>query len=452
MRRVAGALALLAIGLTAGPALAQAGAGAEAGAGSGGDVACLTCHGEPEFLRSSVESAAEARALHVPLGPLAASGHADLNCSDCHESFTRFPHPTASETLTCATASCHTVETHPEWEGSVHARIQEDDGLAAADCAACHGVHDVAPLEALQVEAGPAQQRMNGECVSCHLEQAYTPADPHADSTSCAGCHAPHATAEVASPDSWVSPLAQATTCGACHEAAADSARVDIHGQALVAQGRTEPLAWPLVHESIEASPAAEDGYADDGHGSGAASDSIAPTCSDCHGAHPMAGPAGANGGEVVEDRRGRVVTDQDFQVFMIERCASCHTKASDTYAYTYHGKATRLGSGVSASCAQCHGAHSVMPADSASSSVHADNLIGTCGECHSEARAAFVLYDSHPDPHDREGTPVLYWSYIFMHALLIGTLGVFGLHTVLWWIRIWIDSRRAGAAGGHHA
>ncbi len=403
-RVLAAALALILAGMPGGVA-AQA----------TDDRACLACHDEPEFLRSQVATVAQARSLHVPPGPLGTSGHAEITCAECHQSFERFPHPVAAETLTCATASCHTSEPHPEWEGSVHARVQEDDGLPAADCAECHGIHDVAWAEDLRIEGGPAQRRMNADCVSCHYEQAYTPADPHGDSTSCWGCHAPHATAEVTEPEAWVSPQNQLVTCAACHQEAADSLATDVHGHALVDQARAQLHAWPP-------SP----------------SDSIAPSCSDCHGAHPMPG-----------------VDREDFQVGMVERCATCHTHDAETYYYTYHGKATRLGSGVSASCAQCHTAHSVLPSDSIRSSVHADALIGTCGECHEQARAGFVLYDSHPDPHDPERNAVLYYSLIFMHALLIGTLGVFGLHTVLWWIRIWIDSRKgaagADAPGGSH-
>jgi len=376
-----------------------------------GDDACLTCHAEPEFLRSQVTTSADARRLHVQPGPLRSSTHGDMTCAECHTSFARFPHPEAAETVTCATSSCHTADPHPDWETSVHSRIQDDDNLAAADCASCHGVHDVASLDDLQVEGGPDQQRMNSQCVSCHLEQAYATDDPHADSTSCAGCHAPHAMQEAGSADSRVAPGMQVETCGACHEAAADSSRVDIHGMALHEQGRTELVSWPPEQ-----------------------ADSVAPTCSDCHGAHPMPGTG-----------------HEDFQERMIGQCATCHTHAADTYYDTYHGKATRLGSGVAASCAQCHGAHGVLPPDSTGSYVHADNLVATCGECHEAARPAFVLYNSHPDTHDREGSPILYWSLTFMHALLIGTLGVFGLHTILWWIRIWLDSRKAGAHGGTH-
>ena len=39
-----------------------------------------------------------------------------------------------------------------------------------------------------------------------------------------------------------------------------------------------------------------------------------------------------------------------------------------------------------------------------------------------------------------------LFYSFVFMNALLVGVLGVFGLHTALWWARLLID-RRKGVA-----
>ncbi len=74
--------------------------------------------------------------------------------------------------------------------------------------------------------------------------------------------------------------------------------------------------------------------------------------------------------------------------------------------------------------------------------------LVETCGTCHEHARPAFVQYDSHPDPLNRERNPWLYYSFLFMNTLLVGVLGVFGLHTLFWWVRLEIDKRRGTA---HH-
>ncbi len=381
------------------------------------DLACLACHNDVELLRAQASNGVDPIGLHVPPGPLRASGHGDMTCAECHTSFERFPHPGAAETVTCGTSSCHTNDPHPDWEGSVHARIQEETGIAAAECTACHGVHDVDALDDLRVEGGPAMLRMNASCISCHEAQNH-PADPHADTASCAGCHAPHAMREIDSPDSWVAPLRQAETCAACHEAVTDSVRHDAHGAALQRQGRVTPLAWPP-------NPA----------------DSLAPTCTDCHGAHPMAGPP--------PDSVSRTASpEMDFQMEMVRRCAACHVAPAESYYLTYHGKATRLGSGVSASCAQCHGAHGVFPADSAASAIHEGRIVETCASCHEAARAAFVLYDSHPEPMNPDRNPWLFGSFVFMNAILLGTLGVFFLHTALWWLRIWLDMR---SGRGHH-
>jgi hypothetical protein len=90
--------------------------------------------------------------------------------------------------------------------------------------------------------------------------------------------------------------------------------------------------------------------------------------------------------------------------------------------------------------------------ADNPTSRVAEANLVETCGACHDHARPGFVMYDSHPDPMNRERNPVLFYAFWFMNSMLIGTLTVFGLHTILWWIRMSIDKRRGVShhGGGH--
>ncbi len=392
------------------------------------DDACLACHGEPELLRARVAGAEEAARLHVRAAPLRGSTHGEMRCVECHDDYQGFPHPDAAEPMGCGTSTCHDADPHPEWSESVHALVQDSTGLAAATCTDCHGLHDVESVEALRLEASAAMVELNGRCASCHSEQDH-PDDPHAGTTLCSGCHAPHTMEVPGSPESAVAPVRQLETCGACHEEVADSVRHDVHRRALVDAPRERLLAWPAP-----------------------ATDSLAPTCSDCHGAPPMAGPNVALSGEALSGGpRPGLARDEGidpgaaFRMFMVERCATCHVDDADTYYGTYHGKATRLASGVSASCSDCHSAHAVLPADSARSTLHADNLVGTCGACHEAARPAFVRYDSHPDPMDPERNAALYWSFIFMNTILAGTLLVFGLHTALWWIRIWLDGRSPG-------
>jgi hypothetical protein len=369
--------------------------------GSSADQACLLCHGELEFLRRQAGSLERARTLLVPDDALAASAHGDMSCTTCHEGFDPFPHPAAVNTEPCV--SCH-EEVSEVWAASVHA------GEAAAECSACHGVHDVAPADTLRMPSGVAA--MNLACTTCHGTSALPSSDPHAMEVSCASCHTPHATRTAAGPGSAVAPLAQVETCGACHTEEADSARTDVHHEALVADGRAS---LALLSGGQGPRP---------------------PTCTSCHGAHGMLAPSHAR-------------FDQD----MVDQCAVCHENYGDAYFGTYHGKATAVGSEIVATCDHCHGSHRIFPASDDRSWVAPGHLVETCGQCHEHASASFVEYDSHPNPLDRERNSALFFSFVFMNVLLFGVLVVFGLHTGLWWVRLILDDRRraSGGAGGGH-
>jgi hypothetical protein len=138
------------------------------------------------------------------------------------------------------------------------------------------------------------------------------------------------------------------------------------------------------------------------------------------------------------------------FSVAAVERCIACHQDAGRTFFGSYHGKATALGSVIVATCVDCHGRTRSSPRPTRGP-VAPENLVETCQACHEYARPAFVLYDSHPDPFNRERNPYIFYSFWFMNSLLIGTLTVFGLHTLAWWIRIMIDRRRGIIHGPGH-
>lgn len=383
-----------------------AGAGGAAGQAV---LQCQRCHGELELLRQHVPTLADARRMLVLEAELSASAHRDMTCVDCHTGFARFPHPSAAATAACE--SCHTSAT-AEWRRGVHAGLEGDRPIEGADpttCTQCHGVHTVADRAALA--EGPELVAMNERCTACHELQRLPDDDPHRaemGTVGCHSCHGAHETQPPREPDSWMAAHNQARVCGACHEQTAARWMSDVHGRALLA-----------------VDPDEYDGRY------GAAGP---PTCSTCHGAHPTA-QAGERG----------------FSVAAVERCIRCHTDAGRTFFNSYHGKATALGSVIVATCVDCHSAHQILPAADPRSTVAEGNLVATCQTCHEYARPAFVLYDSHPDPLNRERNPYIFFSFWFMNSLLIGTLTVFGLHTLAWWVRIMIDRRRGIIHGPGH-
>jgi nitrate/TMAO reductase-like tetraheme cytochrome c subunit len=160
------------------------------------------------------------------------------------------------------------------------------------------------------------------------------------------------------------------------------------------------------------------------------AGNALAPVCADCHTAHGIA----ATG-------------TSDWQLAIVRECGTCHEQSLRTYRDTFHGKVTELGFTRVAKCADCHGAHDVLPARDPASTVSAGNRAATCRKCHEGANENFAKYDPHADPHDVARNPVLAYSAKFMQVLLGGVFVFFGMHTLLWFPRAWQvrRNRRSG-------
>ncbi|HSJ10365.1 MAG TPA: cytochrome c3 family protein [Longimicrobiales bacterium] len=363
------------------------------------DAGCDRCHGELELLRQQAGGLTRAQELMVPAHVVAGSAHADLTCANCHTGVARYPHTiTATSTRTCA--SCH-EEADSLWRQGMHATADEP-----VACVQCHTVHAVERADSTGV--GAHVRTMNTTCASCHETSRLPSHSPHADTVSCASCHGPHENRDTDDPLGRLAPANQLRTCGACHDTVASIWRTDIHGDAAL---RNKHLAGD--------EPVADD-----------------VSCTSCHTGHTM-----------------NSVAAEGFALESVERCAECHEKAASTFFGSYHGKATALGSMVAASCADCHGAHGILPDSMAASHVSDARVIETCRECHEHANAGFVKYDSHPDPFNRARNPWLFYSFFGMNFLLVGVLVVFGGHTIMWWIRLWLDKRRGivhGPGNGH--
>jgi hypothetical protein len=350
---------------------------------------CDGCHGELELLRQRVSSLADAHDLLVPSTMLHASAHGEMDCAECHRGVTRYPH---GEISTAACASCH-APADSAWRQGVHANVQDRDPVA---CAACHGVHDVPTVAGWEAAAGIPHA--NQKCLACHEAHSMPEDGPHTGTVLCASCHGAHDVRPPVDINSRLHPLRQVETCGGCHDSIAQIWRSDVHADTLRQLGAADP---------------------------GVAAETL-PGCTACHDGHGMLRPASTG-----------------FASTSVERCGGCHEQKARSFFGSYHGKATVLGSKVAATCADCHGAHGIRPSAEPGSTVHASNLVDTCGGCHDHARAAFVKYDSHPEPLNRARNPWIFYSFVFMNSVLIMTLIVFGLHTALWWLRIVLDRRK---------
>jgi len=393
IRLLVGAALLSASALLATPAPAPA--------QSRSGIGCELCHGELEFLRAQSGSLVEAQRLLVTSAEVRNSAHAAMDCGDCHSNFDRWPHGGRTATRGCA--SCHEPQ-DSLWRHSIHA---DTTNAEPAGCASCHSIHSVMTVAELGEEAGAG--RANARCTECHESARLSPSSPHAQAVLCAGCHAAHDTKRVDDPAARVAPANQYQTCKACHEEETSGWPADAHGRAVL-EGTTHTANAEAGHP-----PAA---------------------CTGCHGGHDML-----------------YLSDRTFNAVIVERCSTCHEDEAERYLETYHGQASALGSEIVAICSACHGSHDILPATSPASTIAEANLVLTCGACHTQARASFVAYDSHPDPGDRERSGVVYYTFFFMNLLLVGVFSVFGVHTILWWTRL-LAGRKPGSPGdgGQHA
>ncbi|NOY12963.1 MAG: cytochrome C [Deltaproteobacteria bacterium] len=299
-------------------------------------------------------------------------------------------------------------------------------------CLECHGdvisaeefaasVHGPNGCVACHIELTDLDLHMEGElmpapvkCVRCHKKQTaehYSSVHKLND-IGCASCHS-----TIHSQKPWNGDKRIATAkCAECHDDAFEAYSQSVHGRA-VASGNMDSAA-----------------------------------CLDCHNLHAIKEIGDSN--------------DHATRVFHTKVCLKCHADkklmekngvthvAVETYLESYHGKNYRLGfPDKVAGCADCHTSHSILPRNDPRSSVNPDNLVTTCGQCHKNSSAQFVKFYPHGNMEDEANYPILYYTYVSMSGLLLGTFAVFWIHTLLWMFRGFVENRekKRELIAGHH-
>ena len=337
--------------------------------------------------------------LLIGADALMGSVHETTTCVECHEDAVRLPHEPRLNLTTCA-GSCHQEEAESFSTGSHYEAFLNGDELAPT-CASCHGGHQIMPIGDLQSD----QHRLNSIflCAECHeghmkdtpggyaprshIEAYFQSSHGKAVAASglvaaptCSDCHGAHAVHPVSDPASPVHRDMISETCGGCHVGILKIFETSIHGK-LAREGNIE-----------------------------------APVCTDCHTSHEIIHP-----------------DEVAFKLASGERCGACHEERIKHYRETFHGKALELGQSNVAACFDCHGHHDILPMDDPDGRLVGDRKLETCQECHPDASKNFTGYIAHADHFNRELYPALYWTFVFMTMIVIGTFVFFGIHTILW-------------------
>ncbi len=351
--------------------------------------------------------------LYIAPDAFDGGAHPNNKCIDCHSDAARLPHSPNLNTKTCAT-ECHKQEAEQFPKSAHFEALQKGDPLAPT-CASCHGGHKILKIS----DATSPQHRLNSIflCADCHekhmkdtpsgykprshieayLHSAHGKAIAQSGlvaAPTCSDCHSAHAVRPVKDPDSPVSRHNVYQTCGRCHVGVLNTYLKSIHGQK-VAEG-----------------------------------DEDAPVCTDCHTAHEIIQP-----------------DEVAFKLASGDRCGKCHEDRIEHYRETFHGKALALGRPNVAACYDCHGHHDIVPVTDPTSRLNGDAKLKTCQQCHPHATANFTGYIAHADHTNRKLYPTLYWTFILMTMIVVGTFMFFGAHTVLWLVRsifVYITDRKA--------
>ncbi len=374
------------------------------------DEDCLACHDEIDLFEGFDDPAR----LVVSAKRYFASLHAEMGlaCIDCHVDLTGlgdYPHADSLAPVDCGV--CH-ADTQELFTGSMHGYALARGDTQAPTCASCHGTHDI--RSASDPESPTHESRLHEICASCHgsagrltreivrfpetvasyAASVHGPSDGGVGAATCDDCHHVHEVRGVADPQSRIHRANLSATCGECHDDIRIEYEQSIHGRALLAG----------LHDS--------------------------PTCTDCHGEHLILSPGDPDS----LAHASRQAT---------ESCGNCHDDpviiakyglrgdVVGSYVDSYHGWTTRRGYDRSATCVSCHSAHRVLPSTDPRSTVHAANIVGTCGQCHKLVDEAFAASYTH-EKLSITANPINRWIRGIYWVLITVVIGGMALHNLV--------------------
>lgn len=242
-------------------------------------------------------------------------------------------------------------------------------------------------------------------CQQCHAEQYNKTLDSvhqralaggNTNAAVCSDCHNPHEQTRITNKETGeiliTARLHVSETCAQCHSDIYDAYKTSVHGNALTQESNTD-----------------------------------APTCIDCHGAHNI-----------------QSSTTASFHNSTPGLCAECHANAEimdkygistnviNTYVADFHGTTVKLFEEQypdqptnKAVCTDCHGIHDIAKVGNPATGIAMqENLLVKCQRCHPGATANFsASWMSHYEP-SPEHYPIVYYVNLFYKFFIPAVLG----------------------------
>ena len=326
----------------------------------------------PDVPRRRLDSrAANGQKVAVDPDHFGASVHAGLGCVDCHAQVGNYddaPHYQRYQPVNCAECHEDAVKSHAE---NFHHRARAAGNTKAPTCASCHGVggdpHRLHPLDSRTAEES---------CRTCHAEEAKIyDTGVHAvkvaggrERAGCITCHQSHGPG--------LPPAAGAVNqlCEKCHPGA--MAAVQRGGHMALGEQMNQALNCASCHDShahAQAAPLAARGA---GLRHLPRARSTRPSRARC--TRSCWPPARSTACRATAPTRTRRRSRASTAVAAPATPTSRRCTASSVHRFG------RLrGSEGAATCADCHGGHTVLAASDTTSATNPKNIPQTCGKCH---------------------------------------------------------------------
>ncbi|MGO9006445.1 MAG: formate dehydrogenase subunit gamma [Beijerinckiaceae bacterium] len=125
------------------------------------------------------------------------------------------------------------------------------------------------------------------------------------------------------------------------------------------------------------------------------------------------------------------------------KNCGNCHAQASRSYTGTYHGQVAALGYADIATCADCHGSHTIRYVGDPASGLSRADLLKTCQKCHQDATPGFATFQAHATTDDFAHYPYVWIASKFVNLAVGGVLVIFWIHSALWFYREFRDRQQ---------
>ncbi len=360
-------------GLTATAALTEAAAALDvihqantlprSGQAGAPDQACRLCHADStatmtlpsgEILQAGLDLSVLDNSVH------GTHAIASVYCTDCHQPKQRYQYPHAdnpAQTLhdfeTEIASNCQSCHMSAELHNPGHLqalRAGTNENLPV--CTDCHGGHDVAPVE--QMYSDPVAY-----CQTCHaiadMEQPQVKfaheqvVDNLSDAQDCQTCHSDQL-------------QTQSQQCANCH------GLLDTQVERTTVEGETELIDLNVNKHDVVMSV----------HGNRVINGVQYPAleCTECHS---DMGDGGFPHPPELLVNRGELRTSVEVN------CVRCHEDVGNQAADGIHAELAAEGVLNTASCADCHGSHLILPPN-----VPRTRISDTCGTCHEEI---FIAY-----------------------------------------------------------